>query len=305
MMSVKCEANDNFVRQVGVSDKGCLFGMKMDSGSQMRSAIVGNQDEEEVKKRRRTISKTQLVKKLKISFHNWNNRRHRLIDRRINAKESTMALLKKAKVFQNSTPSCVDPFTREAVNENANDVFSFHRGNGIAKIDAGHLIDYILSTGDYSDPESRIPFDDAALRKLDEIGSKIGKPSVMKARTELQAKFAERQFLRDAMCGLERICGESVSQMFDLVEQVNEDCLSIDEAQLQLLTYVIPEFEGNFTELVNADRSFAKQSAMHFEAFLKGPRNRPVKMTTIQITVLQLFSTAVSSALDGENGVDE
>jgi hypothetical protein len=99
------------------------------------------------------------------------------------------------------------------------------------------------------------------------------------------------------MCGLERVCGESVSQMFDLVEQVNENSQPLEDAHIQLLTFVMPEFQNNLTQLAEADRSFAKHSAMQFEAFLKGPPNRPVKSTQMQLLVLEMFNAAVEDAM--------
>lgn len=264
----------------------------------LQACIGAYVEDEELKKRRRGMSKTQLVKRLRLSLHDWQSRRNRL-DRRTTARESTIALLKKVKNPPSATKSDpVDPITRERLSRESNDrVFTFRRGSTIARIDASALIDYILSTGDYADPESRIPFDDCALARLDQLGAALGKPSVLKARSELQSKYTERQFLRDALCGLERVCGESVSQMFDLVEQVNEDVESMDDAQVQLLTFIIPEFQGNFSQLVEADKAYAKHSAMQFEAFLKGPPNRPIKQTPIQLLVLEMFRNAVDETM--------
>jgi len=255
-------------------------------------------DEDEIQRRRRALSKNQIVKRLRLSFYDWSNRRNRLSDRRTTAKESTVALLKKIRLSQQvpNPAHAVDPITREKINEGSDNVFSFRRGSATARINASALIDYILSTNDYCDPESRIPFEDSALAELDRIGVNLGKPSVLKARKELEAKFAERQFLRDAVCGLERVCGESVTQMFELVEKVNDDLRTIEDAQVQLLTYIVPEFQSNFSQLVAADKSIAKHSSMHFEAFLQGPPNRPAKKTAVQLLVMELFQNAVEDA---------
>ena len=174
----------------------------------------------DVQKRRRVV-KTQIAKRLK-SWHNWQLHRTRL-ERRTTARESTIALLRKSRNRKDNVESSipVDPITREKVSGESANVFTFKRGNSFTTVDAATLIDYILATGDYTDPESRIPFDDISLRRLDQIGQRLGKPSVMKARPDLEAKFDERKFMRDALCGLERVCGEGVAHMFELVETVN------------------------------------------------------------------------------------
>lgn len=249
-----------------------------------------------MQKRRRVLAKTHLVKRLRLSINDWQTKRLK-IERRTTARESTLALLRKAKSSKDECDPTIDPITREKLSKTC-DVFVFKRGTSIARVDACSLIDYILSTGDYSDPESRVPFDDDALRRLDQIGARIGKPSVMKARENLKAKLSERHFLQDAMCGLERVCGESVTQMFELVEAVGERKMSIDEAQLQLLAFILPEFQGSFSQLVEADKNFAKESAEQFEAFLRGPPNKPVRPTVIQNMVLETYRASVASAFE-------
>jgi len=259
--------------------------------------VLGNQaEDEERKKRRRGLSKTQLVKRFRLTIPEWHYKRGRIPDRRIIMRESALNLLKKTRTMQQNAPRYIDPITREE-RSSGHDTFTFRRGQTVVRVDAATLIDYILTTGDYCDPESRVPFDESSLKRLDEIGADLGKPSVIKAKAELEAKQAERQFMRDALCGLERICGEYVSHMFDLVESVHEQTQTPDEAQTQLLIFLIPEFQNNFSQLALADHQYAKESATHFETFLKGPPNRPVKASPMQNLVLDLFRSAVNETL--------
>lgn len=256
-------------------------------------------EDDEMQKRRRVLAKTHLVKRLRLSWHDWSIKRSK-IERRTTARESTIALLRKTRAKReqmDQNPTAVDPITRERISKDS-EAFIFKRGNSIARIDAGALIDYILSTGDYCDPESRLPFDDCALRRLDQIGYRLGKPSVLRARADLQAKFQEREFLRDAMCGLERICGDSVTQMFELVEKVNEREISLDDAHVHLLTYIVPEFQSNFSQLMEADKTYARHSAEQFGAFLRGPPNKPIRQTPVHSLVMDLFSTSVEEAFE-------
>lgn len=81
--------------------------------------------------------------------------------------------------------------------------FTFTRPNG-TKVDfiASSLADYLLSTGDFFDPESRLPFQDTDLAKLDKViaKNKLGKESVLKAKLNPN-RFEDMKFKRDALCG--------------------------------------------------------------------------------------------------------
>jgi hypothetical protein len=250
-------------------------------------------------RRRRIIAKNQLLKRLHASLNDWQYKRSR-IDRRTTAKASTLMLLKKAKTSKRGRDSddsmLIDPITREDLTS-AVHIFTFKRGDTVARVDASSLIDYILSTGDFCDPESRLPFDDDALKRLDAIAQKLGKPSILRARNDVSSKLGERHFVRDALCGLERVCGDSVTQMFELVEAVHERRSTLDEAQITLLSSVLPEFQNSFSQLAQADKAYARHSAEEFEAFLRGPPNKPVKPSTIHNIVMDLFLSTVNEAV--------
>lgn len=49
-------------------------------------------------------------------------------------------------------------------------IFKFIRPNGVCvAFNVDSLIDYMLTTGDFSEPETRIPFSDKDLREIDRI----------------------------------------------------------------------------------------------------------------------------------------
>jgi hypothetical protein len=69
------------------------------------------------------------------------------------------------------------PITRETTTPATE--FAFCRGGNTAHVcffDASQLIDYILQSGDYLEPESRLPFPEKDLVRLDELGATLGKP---------------------------------------------------------------------------------------------------------------------------------
>ena len=67
---------------------------------------------------------------------------------------------------------------------------------------------------------------------------------------------------------------------------------------MQLLTDILPEFQDNFCQLCEANKEFARQTAAQFEAFLRGPPNKPIKSTPIHKLVLELFTNSVNAGLD-------
>lgn len=259
------------------------------------------------------LNKSMLVKRLKRSLlHQKKKSKDEILKQRVTTiRESTLSMIKKAKSVDKDkakkeamdaskkSTNMIDPITRERLSQNPQNVFYFKRSpQSTTRLDANALIDYALATGDFCDPESRIPFDDASLGRLDQIGCRLGKPSLVKAKKDLTAAYADRQFKRDALCGLERVCGLFVSEMFDCVESVHEHERGLDEAQILLLTSIFPEFQHNFNQLAQADEEFAQQSAMQFQAFLRGPPNKQVKDSPIQRIVLDNFASIVEEAFE-------
>jgi hypothetical protein len=147
----------------------------------------------------------------------------------------------------------------------------------IGKVDAGTLIDYMLATGDFRDPESRVEFTDVDLKRLDTLGKRLGKPSVLQAKTQLLAKYEDNRFTRDALNGLERMAGVGISLMYDAIERVNDGKETLEEASIRVLTVAIPEIDAAFREINKVDVEFGKMTKKQFELFLSGPPQRPTK----------------------------
>jgi hypothetical protein len=99
------------------------------------------------------------------------------------------------------------------------------------------LIDYMLATGDFADPETRVQFADAQLTDIDRTAQKYGlrKSSVFESKYRPGA-FADLKFRRDALCGLERCAGEVVTDMLNIIETCDPE-----EAQMRLAMRGLPE----------------------------------------------------------------
>mmetsp|Transcript_28472 Transcript_28472/g.27267 ORF Transcript_28472/g.27267 Transcript_28472/m.27267 type:complete len:273 (-) Transcript_28472:1054-1872(-) len=150
--------------------------------------------------------------------------------------------------------------------------WKFVRPNGSAIVfNIESLVDFVLASGDFSDPETRLPFSDKDLAEIDEIVIKAGltKASVLETKRNPNA-FVDSKFRRDALQGLERCAGEVVTDMLTIIENCDPE-----EAQMRLVMRELPMFADYYRQLGEADMPFAKQCMTHWRRFLMGPPNRP------------------------------
>jgi len=171
---------------------------------------------------------------------------------------------------QSTKFNVIDPIMHVKVDPKKS--FKFVRSNGFTvcfNIDS--LVEYMLSTGDFSDPETRIPFTDSELKLIDETAKKKGfqKESVVDAKMNVD-KYSELKFRRDALLALERCAGEVITDMLDIVENYEPD-----EAQMQLVMREFPTFLDYFKQLRDADASYASTCNSHWRQFMQGPPNKP------------------------------
>lgn len=104
--------------------------------------------------------------------------------------------------------------TSRRIGENA---FMLRRGDGSqTAYNTGSLIDYILSSNDFTDPVTRIPYSLEDLAALDALAesANLKRPSVLKAKQNPDlVKQHNDNFKREALTGLDRCAGETVSEM--------------------------------------------------------------------------------------------
>jgi hypothetical protein len=193
----------------------------------------------------------------------------------------------------------LDPITMDRIPSATR--FTFVRPNGSsAAFNALALIDYMLASGDFSDPLSRVPFSAQDLQRLDDIAAQhCGSSSSSSRRESVVAascnvtKFRADKSHWDGMLGLERYLGEQVCAMMALIESVNIGVASAEEAEAQLLSEIVPTFTHNFELLAGASPVFAKQSLTHFASFLRGPPNRETRnrdgFAAYVIALLRMF----------------
>jgi hypothetical protein len=195
-----------------------------------------------------------------------------------NAGKSSTTRSKSSGKRQCCTHSCnvdVDPITFEALEQKNNQVFQFTRPNGkVVPYNVKTLAAYMLSTGKFYEPETRIEFSDEDLKRVDRMTAATGLniSSVLEAKKKPQ-QFMDMQFKRDALLGLERCCGDLVVEMLQVIEEESD----LEEGEMRLLMSIFPLFSDLFRQIQAEDPEYAKQSLEHFTAFLNGPPNRPTE----------------------------
>jgi len=150
--------------------------------------------------------------------------------------------------------------------------FLYVRPNGsCVRFNIAFLVDYLLISGDFNDPETRIPFSDENLKEIDEIAKKasLNKASVYAAKNNVNA-YTDSRFRRDALLGLERCAGEVITEMLDVCENYDPD-----EAQMQLVMIEFPTFLDYFRQIKEVDTAYASKCISHWRLFMQGPPNKP------------------------------
>jgi len=151
-------------------------------------------------------------------------------------------------------------------------VWSFVRpGGSRVAFNVETLVDFMLASGDFHDPETRIPFSDADLVEIDRVAAASGleKASVLAARNNPEV-YADAKFRRDALEGLERCAGDVITEMLNLIERADPD-----EAQMRLVMIDLPLFTDYYQQLRDADSGYAKHCMEHWMQFVIGPPNKP------------------------------
>lgn len=164
----------------------------------------------------------------------------------------------------------VDPIMLTALGKE--NIWKFLRPNGsVVVFNLDSLVDYMLATGNFSDPETRIPFTDHDLQEIDAlvVAGGLKKDSVLLAKQSPE-KFSDMKFQRDALQAVERSASEVVTEILHIIEVCDPD-----EAQMRLMTSELPIFADYYQQLFDADREFARHCMSHWQQYLMGPPNKP------------------------------
>jgi hypothetical protein len=197
-------------------------------------------------------------------------------------KSSPSATESKKKAVKLNT---LDPIMLTVIPRNAK-TFKFSRPNGtVVQFNVATLIDYLLATGDFTDPETRIPFSEKDLQDIDALGVELGlgKSSVLAAKRNVNG-YSEAKFRRDALLALERCAGEVIADMLQIVENYDPD-----EAQMELAMTEFPVFLDYYRQMKTADPEYAAKCLAHWRLFIAGPPNKPNHDEYGLLRVVSLF----------------
>ncbi|TDH69218.1 hypothetical protein CCR75_004400 [Bremia lactucae] len=192
---------------------------------------------------------------------------------------------KKAKIVANT----LDPIL---LTELGPYTFELTRTNGVVIVyNVESLVQYILATGDFSEPETRIPFSDQELLQMDREASKAGMKytSVLNAKKNTQ-KYETLRLQHDQLLGLERCASEYVHQMLEIIESDDSE-----DGEILLVLTVFPSFSDIFEQIRKNNLEHANHCMGHFIQYLKGPTNRPTVDTSGLLPVILSFLDDVST----------
>lgn len=135
------------------------------------------------------------------------------------------------------------------------------------------LVDYVLSTGMFLEPVSRISFSDDELVRLDESVRRAGlvRGSLVEARKDTTTYVSQKQ-AQNLSLGIDRMVGDIVVKMMAVVESPDSE-----DGQMELVVNLFPEFETFFQQLTQIDPIFARQCATNYSIWIRGPPNKPTR----------------------------
>eukprot|EP00612_Vaucheria_litorea_P000211 CAMPEP_0171452770 /NCGR_PEP_ID=MMETSP0945-20130129/744_1 /TAXON_ID=109269 /ORGANISM="Vaucheria litorea, Strain CCMP2940" /LENGTH=292 /DNA_ID=CAMNT_0011977501 /DNA_START=610 /DNA_END=1488 /DNA_ORIENTATION=- len=144
------------------------------------------------------------------------------------------------------------------------------------KYNVESLVQYLVHSGDFYEPITRIPFTWNQVEELDNLASLAGVKTKMSlvdawnASRNLEGScYQLEKDRREMLLGCDRCLGEIISEMLNAIEGENAEL-----GQMQLVT-LFPQFSHIFNELSSADKSFSLQCLSDYFQTLKGPPNNP------------------------------
>ena len=181
--------------------------------------------------------------------------------------------------------------------------YEFIRENGTKQLfRASSLIDYMLATGHFHDPETRIPFTEEQLIELDVLGEKLGKPSVFLMK-EQGNSYRPGDDPEDAFSAVEHCCGEAITDMIRIIETTRKSALQV--AEVDLLVRVFPLFRHYLSIMFNLNRTETVITVDQYRRFLIGPPNHPtVDRTKVLLKFCLDFLDEVMKDLTTEANVN-
>jgi hypothetical protein len=193
---------------------------------------------------------------------------------------------KKQERGQSTTQTPRDPITLEELGQYQ---FVFVRPGGSTQVyNVESLVDYMLSSGTFEEPISRIAFSDDELVHLDETMIRAGlkRTSLVEAKKDT-VKYTSQKQAQNLSFGIDRMLGDIVAKMMTIVESPDSE-----DGQMELVINLFPEFEMFFQQLKQSDPKFAIQCAKNYATWIRGPPNKPTKNVSGLLKIVTGFIDA-------------
>jgi len=116
-------------------------------------------------------------------------------------------------------PDARDPITLEPLSDSTH-VFCYKRSTeSVGAFDLPTLVQYLVTTGDFRDPETRVPFSPRVLKRLDSAAAKAGLPSPLAAQADKADLYKDQDATLMAITGVERLAHDFLAESMELLEQ--------------------------------------------------------------------------------------
>jgi hypothetical protein len=144
------------------------------------------------------------------------------------------------------------------------------------------LFQYIVSSGVFQDPTTRIEYTDGELGEIDALYRSAGGAfprTLVQVRAENAGVYAEEKLRASAVDGVENILDGVVAQMRDTVSgaPINGRKKDAYARHLYLVSQVFPQFDHTLGQLFELAPETALRCLKIYTAQVKGPAQRPTK----------------------------
>lgn len=170
--------------------------------------------------------------------------------------------VKRARIHTSEGPSSpsamwgdrTDPITLEPL-ASARRVFSYSRGrDSTGAFDLHALVEYLVATGDFRDPETRVPFSDETLQALDAMAAEEGLTLPSAAKRSRGDEYSASKSRLVAVTGVERLAHEHIAECLAELEREPFSASTAQVCAAMLSTCARPAHQA--THLLTTQRVF-------------------------------------------------
>lgn len=164
-----------------------------------------------------------------------------------------------------------DPILLTKIRSNSITYTHLRKNGSTQKFRASSLIDYMLTSNHFSDPETCVAFTNEQLAELDRIGAPLGRESVLAAKLRGGDEQAKQK--QDAFSGVEQFAGEQVTEMLRVIETTRRS--KAQKGEMHLVLHVFPRFRHYIQLMFDLNKEETMLVLQQYQVFINGPPNRP------------------------------